>query len=112
MKTETLEIIKFTTGKGEFAVITPQATSLEENLALEGRKLTLIKFLPELTNEDSENVVEEYGPFGEYKGSRHPNGGTMRYRAYGNPITALKCLLKENNIDFNNGYLFRIEAKY
>jgi hypothetical protein len=26
--------------------------------------------------------VEKYGPFGEYKGEPHPNGGSMRFRAY------------------------------
>lgn len=26
--------------------------------------------------------IEKYGPFGEFKGSRHPSGGMMKYRAY------------------------------
>jgi len=34
----------------------------------------------------------KYGPFGEYKGSLHPNGGSMKYRAYSNPIDAFKCV--------------------
>ncbi|MFN3802618.1 hypothetical protein [Belliella pelovolcani] len=38
-----------------------------------------------------------YGPFGEYRGSPHPNGGSMRYRAYSTASRAFQCIWEEIN---------------
>lgn len=40
-----------------------------------------------------------YGPFGEYKGSIHPNGGGMRYRAYSTAKRAFQCIWESINGD-------------
>lgn len=39
----------------------------------------------------------KYGPFGEYKGSLHPNGGMMRYRAYSKASRAFQCIWETVN---------------
>lgn len=44
---------------------------------------------------DNDAIAEgcsKYGPFGEYRGAPHPSGGAMRYRAYGKPKDAYKCV--------------------
>jgi hypothetical protein len=51
----------------------------------------------ERLNDISENdaIAEgcsKYGPFGEYRGSAHPNGGKMKYRAYSKAVTAFQCI--------------------
>ena len=39
--------------------------------------------LKNISEEDAiSEGIEKYGPFGEFKGSKHSNGGMMRYRAY------------------------------
>lgn len=38
-----------------------------------------------------------YGPFGEFRGSLHPNGGSMRYRAYSKASRAFQCIWEEIN---------------
>ncbi len=38
-----------------------------------------------------------YGPFGEYKGSIHPSGGSMRYRAFSNASRAFQDLWESIN---------------
>lgn len=38
-----------------------------------------------------------YGPFGEYKGSIHPNGGGMRYRGYSTAKRAFQCIWETIN---------------
>jgi len=40
-----------------------------------------------------------YGPFGEYKGVLHPNGGSMKYRAYSKATRAFECLWESINGD-------------
>lgn len=52
-----------------------------------------IERLQDISHEDAIGEgIEKYGPFDEYKGSLHPNGGKMRYRAYGSPIRAFQDL--------------------
>ncbi|MDA3867612.1 MAG: hypothetical protein PF489_12815 [Salinivirgaceae bacterium] len=46
--------------------------------------------------------IEKYGPFDEYKGSLHPGGGMMRYRAYSNPSRAFQDLWE--NINGNDSW--------
>ncbi|MFV0376883.1 MAG: hypothetical protein ACK5JD_06215 [Mangrovibacterium sp.] len=42
-----------------------------------------VERLNDISDEDAvAEGIEQYGPFGEYKGSPHPAGGAMRYRAY------------------------------
>lgn len=41
--------------------------------------------------------IEKYGPFGEYKGSVHPGGGSMRYRAYSQASRAFQDLWTDIN---------------
>lgn len=41
--------------------------------------------------------VFKYGPFGEYAGSLHPSGGSMRYRAYRSPVRAFECIWESIN---------------
>lgn len=38
-----------------------------------------------------------YGPFGEYRGSKHPNGGSMKYRAYSKAVSAFACIWESIN---------------
>jgi hypothetical protein len=39
--------------------------------------------LQDISEEDAiAEGIEKYGPFGEYKGAIHPNGGSMKFRAY------------------------------
>src|SRR5690606_3289869 len=42
-----------------------------------------VERLQDISEEDAvEEGCSPYGPFGEYRGSIHPNEGSMRYRAY------------------------------
>lgn len=41
--------------------------------------------------------IEKYGPFGEYKGSKHPSGGGMRFRAYQKAARAYQDLWEDIN---------------
>ena len=41
--------------------------------------------------------IQKYGPFGEYKGSPHPNGGAMAFRAYGKAARAFQDLWESIN---------------
>lgn len=107
---------KFETKKGEFVVFDLPIQFKEFNyggvtkILHEGKKIVPLDFVNTLSKDHCLEIVEEYGPFGEYKGGRHPNGGGMTHRAYGDPLTALKCILKDNNIDFENGYIFKIQS--
>jgi hypothetical protein len=44
-----------------------------------------------------EEGCSKYGPFGEFKGSIHPNGGSMRYRAYSKASRAFQCIWETIN---------------
>lgn len=51
-----------------------------------------------ITEDDAKaEGIEEYGPFGEYKGSKHPSGGLMRYRAYNKASRAFEDLWNDIN---------------
>lgn len=57
-----------------------------------------VERLQDISEEDAKaEGIEEYGPFGEYKGSIHPSGGCMRYRAYGKASRAFEDLWVEIN---------------
>jgi len=49
----------------------------------------------------AEDAISEgcshYGPFGEFRGSLHPNGGSMKYRAYSKPEGAFQCIWETIN---------------
>lgn len=54
----------------------------------------------------------KYGPFGEYKGSIHPNGGAMKYRAYSKASRAFQCIWETINGEQSwkaNPYVFAYE---
>lgn len=60
----------------------------------------------EITVERLQDISEEdaiaegcssYGPFGEFRGSVHPSGGTMRYRAYSKASRAFQCIWESIN---------------
>lgn len=56
------------------------------------------EFLNDITESDA--VAEgcpKYGPFGEYRGSYHPRGGCMRYRAYSSAKRAFQCVWESIN---------------
>jgi hypothetical protein len=58
--------------------------------------------------------IEKYGPFGEYKGSEHPAGGMMRYRAYDTAKRAYQDLWQSiyGEVDWKeNPYVWVIEFK-
>ncbi len=102
---------EITTCKGSFVVM-DMPTQLNElsyvdhtTLDYNGKKIKPINFLSDVTESECKEIVENYGPFGEFKGSEHPNGGAMRYRAYGSAVTAFKCLINE---EFENAYVFKI----
>ena len=105
------------TSKGEFLVmellVNVKDVEHTDSTRLEhaGKKIKPIEFVSKLTDEHCKDIVEEYGPFGEYKGSVHPSGGSMRFRAYGNPLRAFKCLMDGSKIGFTNGYLFEVVTK-
>lgn len=57
-----------------------------------------VERLLQISEEDA--VAEgcsKYGPFGEYRGSRHPNGGQMKYRAYSTAQRAFQCIWETIN---------------
>lgn len=41
--------------------------------------------------------IEKYGPFGKFKGSRHPGGGMMQFRAYSKAARAFQDLWQDIN---------------
>lgn len=41
--------------------------------------------------------IQKYGPFGEFKGSIHPTGGSMRFRAYDKASRAFQDLWQDIN---------------
>ena len=41
--------------------------------------------------------IQKYGPFGEYAGSKHPNGGNMTHRAYYKASRAFECIWESIN---------------
>jgi hypothetical protein len=54
--------------------------------------------LQDITEEDAiKEGVEKYGPFGEYKGEKHPGGGEMRFRAYQKASRAFQGIWNEIN---------------
>lgn len=57
-----------------------------------------VERLQDISEEDAKaEGVRKYGPFGEYRGSRHPNGGYMKYRAYGDAVSAFECIWESIN---------------
>jgi hypothetical protein len=79
-----------------------RARFLPKELARIWLRVTNVKVerLNEISEEDAlKEGIEKYGPFGEYKGSRHPNGGMMQYRAYGKAARAFQDLWEEINGD-------------
>ena len=57
-----------------------------------------VERLQDISEEDAiAEGCSEYGPFGEYRGSIHPNGGTMRYRAFSEPSRAFQDLWESIN---------------
>ncbi|MDR6844485.1 hypothetical protein [Flavobacterium granuli] len=57
-----------------------------------------VERLNEITEEDAiQEGCSKYGPFGEYKGSIHPNGGAMKYRAYSKASRAFQCIWESIN---------------
>ena len=117
----TKTVVKMTTNleintvNGNFLIMDfpPQLNELsyteETNFNHEGKSISPIEFVKRITEEQCKGIVETYGLFGEYKGSRHPNGGTMIFRAYGTAKQALKCIIDESGLNFKNGYLFKIK---
>jgi hypothetical protein len=57
-----------------------------------------VERLQEITEEDAiAEGIEKYGPFGEYKGSKHPGGGMMKFGAYGKASRAYEDLWESIN---------------
>lgn len=57
-----------------------------------------VERLKDISEEDAiAEGIENYGPFGEYKGSPNPNGGMMRFRAYERAARAFQDLWEEIN---------------
>lgn len=102
-----MKTFEFTTKKGSFILLDLVKIPLKE-FTIENKTYVPIKFLKDLKDKDCENIVDNYGPFGEYKGGKHPSGGAMKFRAYGSALSALKCVLEDNNIDFKKGFLMKI----
>lgn len=111
-----MNTLNITTNQGSFIIMDlPKQVSEfehgnETRLVHDGKKMKPINFINKLTEEECKLIVDEYGPFGEYKGSPHPNGGGMRFRAYGSPLSAFKCILNETDMEFENGYVFKLDS--
>lgn len=59
---------------------------------------TEVQRLRDISEDDAKaEGIFKYGPFGEYAGSKHPNGGKMRYRAYQSPVRAFECIWESIN---------------
>jgi len=57
-----------------------------------------VERLHDISEEDAiSEGIEKYGPFGEFKGSKHPNGGSMRFRAYSKSTRAFQDLWETIN---------------
>lgn len=57
-----------------------------------------IERLQDISDEDAiAEGIQKYGPFGEFKGSAHPNGGAMKFRAYSKATTAFRDIWEEIN---------------
>lgn len=57
-----------------------------------------VERLQDISEEDAiAEGCSKYGPFGEFKGSIHPNGGSMRFRAYSKASRAFQCIWETIN---------------